>query len=121
MENNTIEFNQVDGKIRLEVEGDVVYVSAESDYDGTYLYGSISRRRLLRAGTIKDSTVMLKADSSYVDDVKQKMLDFIFINYEKGNSELYGFILLGVERKSLIEVPLEDYLEFREFLSSAKI
>ena len=116
MENNQIYFDQVDGCITFTFDKDIVSVLGENERDGTYFHGKFSKKKLKKITTIKDSVVLVKCDDENEEDIKKRMLDFIFINYEKGNSELYGFILLGVERKLLIEIPSEEYWRLKDFL-----
>lgn len=121
-----IEFDQVDGCLGFYIDGGNVFIDANSEYQGTHLFGRIFTKEIKDIKDTKEASIFLECNNTDLEELKvpnegkdsKELKEIIFINYniEEPNS-FCGFILLGNERKLVIELSPEDYSDFGAFLN----
>lgn len=113
-----IEFDMVDGFLKLEASKEDIIVTGTNERDNTYLLGKFPSKKLRDVAKILDSSYYTHCEEveNFEDEKYKALQDIIYVTYERG-SEFYGFILLGLERKLVIELSPEDYEELKNFLS----
>lgn len=113
-----LELDKVDGYLSLELEkGNVLITAKDKD---TYLFGKIHVKDARDIKGTRESSLFLECDNADLDKIPtgfKELRDVIFTHYKEQGTGYFGFILLGQERKIVIEISLEDYKDLQKFFS----